>query len=43
MTIFILLEEGDFVAAYRSRKEAEKTAASNDMRNFHIIETTLKG
>lgn len=43
MTVFILLEEGDFVAAYRSRQEAEKAAASNDMRNFHIIETTLKG
>lgn len=43
MTVFILLEEGDFVAAYRSRTEAEKAAASNDMRNFHIIETTLKG
>ena len=43
MNIFILLEEGDFVAAYRSRKEAEKAAASNDMRNFQIIETTLRG
>ena len=30
MTIFILLEEGDFVAAYRSRQEAEKAAASNE-------------
>ena len=43
MIIFILLEEGDFVAAYRSRQEAEKAAASYGMRNFHIIETTLKG
>ena len=43
MIIFILLEEGDFVAAYRSRTEAEKSAASNEMRNFHIIETTLRG
>tara|TARA_R110002126_G_scaffold232541_1_gene376904 strand:- start:192 stop:323 length:132 start_codon:yes stop_codon:yes gene_type:complete len=43
MTIFILLEEGEFVAAYRSRKEAEKSALENDIRNMHIIETTLKG
>jgi hypothetical protein len=43
MTIYILLEEGDFVAAYRTRKEAEKSAMDNDIRNFHIIETTLKG
>ena len=43
MIIYILLEEGDFVAAYRSRKEADKSAASNDMRNWHIIETTLRG
>lgn len=43
MTIFILLEEGEFVAAYRSRKEAEKSAFENDIRNMHIIETTLKG
>jgi len=43
MTIYILLEEGDFVAAYRTRKEAEKSATDNGIRNFHIIETTLKG
>jgi hypothetical protein len=42
MIIFVLLEEGDFVAAYRSRKEAEKSALSNDMRNWHIIETTIR-
>jgi hypothetical protein len=43
MIIFVLLEEGDFVAAYRSRKEAEKSASENEMRNWHIIETTLRG
>ena len=42
MIIYILLEEGEFVAAYRSRKEAEKSAASNEMRNWHVIETTLR-
>jgi len=43
MTIYILLEEGDFVGAYRTRKEAEKSAKDNDIRNIHIIETTLRG
>lgn len=43
MIVFILLEEGEFVAVYRSRKEAEKSAASNEMRNWHIVETTLRG
>lgn len=43
MTIYILLDEGDFVAAYRTRKEAEKAAQENDIRNMHIIETILKG
>lgn len=43
MTIYILLEEGEFVAAYRTRKEAEKSAMENDIRNSHIIQTTLKG
>jgi len=43
MTIYILLEEGEFVAAYRTRQEAEKSAKDNDIRNFHIIETTIKG
>jgi hypothetical protein len=43
MTIYILLEDGEFVAAYRTRKEAEKSAMENDIRNMHIIETTLKG
>ena len=43
MTIYILLKEGEFVAAYRTRKEAEKSAMENDIRNMHIIETTLKG
>jgi len=42
MTIFILLEEGDFVGAYRTRKDAEKAALKNDMRNWHIIETTIR-
>jgi hypothetical protein len=43
MKIYILFEEGDFVAAYRTYKEAEKSAKDNDIRNFHIIETTIKG
>jgi hypothetical protein len=43
MKIYILLEEGEFVAAYRTRKDAEKSAMDNEIRNFHIIETTLKG
>jgi hypothetical protein len=43
VTIYILLEEGEFVAAYRTRKDAEKSAMDNDIRNFHIIQTTLKG
>jgi hypothetical protein len=43
MNIYILLEEGEFVAAYRTRKEAEKSAMDNEIRNFHIIETTLRG
>jgi hypothetical protein len=43
MKIYILLEEGEFVAAYRTRKDAEKSAEDNDIRNFHIIETTIKG
>jgi hypothetical protein len=43
MTIYILLEEGEFVAAYRTHKEAEKAAMDNEMHNFHIIETPLKG
>jgi hypothetical protein len=43
MIIYILLEEGDFVAAYRTYKEAEECALANDIRNWHIIETILKG
>ena len=43
MNIYILLDEGEFVAAYRTRKEAEESAMNNDIRNFHIIETTLRG
>jgi hypothetical protein len=43
MTIYILLEEGEFVCAYRTRKDAEKSAMDNEIRNFHIIETILKG
>lgn len=42
MTIYILMEEGDFVAAYRTREEAEKSILENDIRNAHIIETTLR-
>lgn len=43
MTIYILFDEGDFVAAYRTRKEAEKSAMENGIRNMHIVETTLRG
>lgn len=43
MTIYILLEDGEFVSAYRTRKEAEKSARENDIRNMHIIETTFRG
>jgi len=42
MTIFILLEEGDFVGAYSSRAKAEESALANDIRNWHIIETILR-
>ena len=42
MKVFVLLEEGEFVAIYRSRKDAEKSALENDMHNFHIIETTIR-
>jgi len=40
--VFVLLEEGEFVAIYRFRKDAEKSALENDMHNFHIIETTIR-
>jgi hypothetical protein len=43
MIIYILLEDGEFVSAYRTRKEAEKSARENEIRNMHIIETTLRG
>jgi hypothetical protein len=42
MTMYILLEEGDFVGAYSSRAKAEESALANDIRNWHIIETTLR-
>ena len=42
MTIYILLEAGEFVAAYSTRQEAEKSALENDIRNMHIIETILR-
>ena len=42
MIIYILLEEGEFVGAYRTRQQAEKSARENEIRKMHIIETTLK-
>jgi hypothetical protein len=43
MKIYILLDDGEFVSAYRTRKEAEKSARENEIRNMHIIETILRG
>ena len=43
MTIYILLDGGEFVSAYRTRNEAEKSARENGIRNMHIIETFLRG
>jgi len=39
--IFILMEEGDFVAAYSSRKKAEADVIDLELRNWHIIEAKL--
>ena len=40
--IFILTEEGDFVAAYTTREKAEAEAQELELRNWHIIEARLR-
>jgi len=40
--IFILTEEGDFVAAYTTREKAEAEALELELRNWHIIEARLR-
>jgi hypothetical protein len=40
--IYILMEEGDFVAAYTTREKAELEAAESGLRNWHIIEARLR-
>jgi len=40
--IFILMEEGDFVAAYTTRQKAELEAVELKLRNWHIIEARLR-
>jgi hypothetical protein len=40
--IFILMEEGDFVAAYTTREKAEAEALELELRNWHIIEARLR-
>ena len=40
--IFILTEEGDFVAAYITREKAEAEALELELRNWHIIEARLR-
>jgi len=40
--IFILLEEGDFVAAYTTREKAEAEALELELHNWHIIEARLR-
>ena len=40
--IFILTEEGDFVAAYTTREKAEAEALELGLRNWHIIEARLR-
>lgn len=40
--IFILTEEGDFVAAFTTREKAELEAAESQLRNWHIIEARLR-
>ena len=40
--IFILTEEGDFVAAYTTREKAEAEALELELHNWHIIETRLR-
>ena len=40
--IFILTEEGEFVAAYTIREKAELEAVESRLRNWHIIEARLR-
>jgi len=40
--IFILTEEGEFVAAYTTREKAELEAAESRLRNWHIIEARIR-
>ena len=40
--IFILTEEGDFVAAYTTREKAEAEALELELHNWHIIEARLR-
>lgn len=40
--IFILTEEGDFVAAFTTREKAELEAKESQLRNWHIIEARLR-
>jgi hypothetical protein len=42
MTIYILTEEGEFIAAFTSRIEAEKAASKFELNNWHIVETILR-
>ena len=40
--VYILTEEGDFVAAYTTREKAELEAVESGLRNWHIIEARLR-
>ena len=40
--IFILTEEGDFVAAYTTREKAEAEALELELFNWHIIEAKIR-
>ena len=40
--IFVLMEEGDFVAAYTTREKAEAEAQELELRNWHIIEAKIR-
>ena len=40
--IFILTEEGEFVAAYTTREKAELEAVESRLHNWHIIEARLR-
>jgi|LauGreDrversion2_6_1035139.scaffolds.fasta_scaffold115079_2 hypothetical protein len=40
--IFVLMEEGDFVAAYTTREKAEAEALELELHNWHIIEAKIR-